>query len=253
MILYPAIDLKDGACVRLSQGRDDAAKSYSRDPVRMALHWEQEGAEWLHVVDLDAAFTGSAVNDEIVEEILRAVRIPVQLGGGLRTLERVERAIAWGASRVVVGTAAVEDSKFLAEVLSRQGDYLAVGLDIKNGHVATHGWKTESPLEAVSFAKRLALQGVRTFVVTDVAQDGMLSGPNFALTEQIAAATKASVILSGGIGSLEHLRQARALEERGVDGIIIGKALYEKSFTLKEALAVTRKDSAAPIDEDKTE
>jgi phosphoribosylformimino-5-aminoimidazole carboxamide ribotide isomerase len=241
MIILPAIDIRHGKCVRLVQGRDDAVKEYSSDPVRMALHWEQEGAEWLHVVDLDAAMTGSMENNHLIETILEAVRIPVQLGGGIRALERIEECIVMGASRIVLGTAAVEDPPLLQEAVKRHGDYLAVGIDVKNAHIATRGWKSETDSEAATFAKRLALHGVRTFVVTDIAQDGMLTGPNYALTEQIASVTRASVILSGGIGSLEDLSRARALEERGVDGIIIGKALYENRFTLKQARAVTAK------------
>lgn len=245
MILYPAIDVKNKKCVRLSQGRDDAVEEYSGDPMRVALAWENQGAEWLHVVDLDAAISGSQENREVIENILRAVRIPVQLGGGMRTLERIEEAIAQGASRVVIGTAAIENPDLLKESLTRWGDYLAVGLDIRNGRVATHGWKSESGSDAIAFAKHLAIHGVRTLVVTDIAQDGMLTGPNFALTEQIAAVTRASVIMSGGISSLNDLRQARALEDRGVDGVIIGKALYENRFTLSEAMVVTKKISSA--------
>jgi phosphoribosylformimino-5-aminoimidazole carboxamide ribotide isomerase len=241
MIILPAIDIRHGKCVRLVQGRDDAVKEYSSDPVRMALHWEQEGAEWLHVVDLDAAITGSMENNHLIETILEGVRIPVQLGGGIRTLERIEECIVMGASRIVLGTAAVENPPLLQEAVKRHGDYLAVGIDVKNGHIATRGWKSETDSEAATFAKRLALHGVRTFVVTDIAQDGMLTGPNYALTDQIASVTRASVILSGGIGSLEDLSRARALEERGVDGIIIGKALYENRLTLKQARAVTAK------------
>lgn len=238
MILYPAIDIKNGKCVRLAQGRDDAAKEYSAHPIQMALHWEREGAEWLHIVDLDAAISESDENQTIIEEILRVVRIPVQVGGGMRTLPRIERAIGMGASRVVIGTAAVENRVLLQQAIERFGDYVAVGLDVRNGHVAVRGWKSDTQSEVTSLAKNLALHGVRTLIVTDIAQDGMMTGPNFALAEQIAGLTKASVILSGGIGSLNDLQQARALEERGVDGVIVGKALYEKKFTLKQALAV---------------
>lgn len=238
MILYPAIDIKAGKCVRLVQGRDDAVKEYSLDPVQMALHWEKEGAEWLHVVDLDAALAESDVNQRLLEELLQFVRVPVQLGGGMRTLPRIERMIALGASRIVLGTAAVEDKKLLQSAMERFGDYLAVGVDVKNDRIVTRGWKTETDLEATRFVKQLAMHGVRTLVVTDVAQDGMMRGPNFALTEQMALISRASVILSGGISSLDDLSKARALQDRGVDGVIIGKALYEKIFTLKEAQAV---------------
>lgn len=239
MILYPAIDVKDGKCVRLMQGRDDTAKEYSNNPVQMALHWEREGAEWLHVVDLDAALSESRRNEDTIEEILRVVRIPVQLGGGMRDLSRIEKAIAWGASRVVIGTAAVENYEMFHRALEQHGDYIAVGIDVKHDHVATHGWKQESDSEPAQFAKNLALHGVTVFVVTDIAQDGMLSGPNYALAERVAQATRGSVILSGGIGSLEDILRARTLGDRGVDGIIVGKALYEGRFTLKEALRAT--------------
>lgn len=238
MILYPAIDIKEGKCVRLVQGRDDAVKEYSDNPIQMAKHWENEGAEWLHVVDLDAAIAESAINRDLLEELLQAVRIPVQLGGGMRTLTRIENAIALGASRIVLGTAAVEDKKLLQSAMERFGDYLAVGVDVKSGRVVTRGWKSETNVEVTRFAKQLALHGVRTLIVTDVTEDGMMRGPNFALTEQVASVSHTSVILSGGISSLDDLSRARALQERGVDGVIIGKALYEKKFTLKEALAV---------------
>jgi phosphoribosylformimino-5-aminoimidazole carboxamide ribotide isomerase len=206
--------------------------------VDMALRWEAEGAKWLHVVDLDAAISGSEENVEVLKKMFSVVRIPIQLGGGLRSRERIEQAIAWGASRVVVGTAALENESMLHESLSRNEEYIAVGIDVKDGRLATRGWKSFSTLSPATAAKRLALKGVRTFVVTDIAQDGMLTGPNFALAEQIAAVTKASVILSGGIASLEDLVQARTLESRGIDGVIIGKALYEKRFTLRDALAM---------------
>jgi phosphoribosylformimino-5-aminoimidazole carboxamide ribotide isomerase len=238
MILYPAIDVKDGKCVRLVQGRDDTAKEYSTNPVQMALHWEREGAKWLHIVDLDAALSESHKNEDTIEEILRVVRIPVQLGGGMRNLPRIEKAIALGASRVVIGTAAVENYEMLHRAIEQHGDYIAVGIDVKHDHVATRGWKLETDSEPAQFAKNLALHGVSVFVVTDIAQDGMLSGPNYALAERVARATKGSVILSGGIGSLEDILQARTLGDRGVDGIIVGKALYEGKFTLKEALKV---------------
>ncbi|MGB7620994.1 MAG: 1-(5-phosphoribosyl)-5-[(5-phosphoribosylamino)methylideneamino]imidazole-4-carboxamide isomerase [Terriglobia bacterium] len=239
MVLYPAIDVKDGKCVRLVQGRAERVKEYSRNPVQTALHWEREGAEWLHVVDLDAALSESHKNEEVVEEILRVVRIPVQLGGGMRSLARIEKAIAIGASRVVIGTAAVENYSMLHQAIEQFGDYLAVGIDVRDEHVATRGWKLETDSEPKKFAKNLALHGINVFVVTDIAQDGMLSGPNYALAEGIARVTKGSVILSGGIGSLDDLIRARTLANRGIDGVIVGKALYEAKFTLKEALAAT--------------
>ncbi|MDD5544184.1 MAG: 1-(5-phosphoribosyl)-5-[(5-phosphoribosylamino)methylideneamino]imidazole-4-carboxamide isomerase [Acidobacteriia bacterium] len=238
MIVYPAIDIKGGRCVRLTQGREEAVREYGAHPVDIALRWESEGAEWLHVVDLDAAISGRDDNCPILEKLFEAVRIPIQFGGGLRTLERIERAIGWGASRVVIGTAALENETMLREAMVRNSDSIAVGIDVRDGHVATHGWTSISELTPTSAAKRFALLGVRTFVVTDIAQDGMLTGPNFALTEQIASVTKASVILSGGISSLDDLVQARTLESRGIDGVIVGKALYERRFTLREALAM---------------
>lgn len=239
MILYPAINVKDGKCVRLVQGRDDTAKEYSANPVQMALHWEREGAEWLHIVDLDAALSEGRKNEDTIEEILRVVRIPIQLGGGIRSLPLIEKAIALGASRVVIGTAAVENYEMFHRAMEQYGDYIAVGIDVKNGHVATHGWKLETDSEPAQFAKSLALHGVSVFIVTDIAQDGMLSGPNYALAERVAQATKGSVILSGGIGSIEDILRARTLGNRGVEGVIVGRALYEKKFTLKEALGVT--------------
>jgi phosphoribosylformimino-5-aminoimidazole carboxamide ribotide isomerase len=236
MIIFPAIDMRQGRCVRLLQGRAQEETIYFEDPVAVALRWQAEGAAWLHLVDLDGAMSEGSGNRQIAKRIFTALRIPVQFGGGLRTMEDLEEILEAGAARVVVGTAAVLHPEFLAEAVQRFGERIVVGIDARDGHVATHGWNQVGSLEAGAFAQMLVRQGVQRVVYTDISKDGMLAGPNLEATRRLAADTRLKVVASGGVASLDDLRTLRALEDVGIEGAIVGKALYERRFTLKEAI-----------------
>ena len=236
MIIFPAIDMRQGRCVRLLQGRAEQETVYFEDPVAVALRWEAEGAAWLHLVDLDGAMSEGVGNRAIAKGIFAALRIPVQFGGGLRTMKDLEEILGAGAARVVVGTAAVQHPEFLAEALQRFGERIVVGIDARDGRVATHGWNQVGSLEAVAFAQTLARTGVQRVVYTDISKDGMLVGPNLEATKRLAADSRLKVVASGGVASLDDLRSLCGLEKFGIEGAIVGKALYERRFTLKEAI-----------------
>jgi phosphoribosylformimino-5-aminoimidazole carboxamide ribotide isomerase len=239
MILLPAIDLFGGEVVRLSQGKADQKTVYSRDPVAFARQWEAEGGNYLHLVDLDAAFTGTMANLGLVRAIAHAVSIPCELGGGIRTHAAVEAAITAGASRVVLGTRAAESLDFVAEMAGAFGsDKIAVGVDAKDGMVALRGWTESSGLSALDLAKRAEDAGAGTIIYTDIATDGMLCGPNFAGVQAMLESVGCRVIASGGVGTKAHI--ARLLELPGLYGCIIGRALYEKTVSLPELAAMTR-------------
>lgn len=236
MIIYPAIDMRGGKCVRLRQGNYDDMTVYENDPVKVARKWEDLGASYIHLVDLDGARAGVSQNSEVIQKIADAVSVPVQVGGGIRTLEDIEKKISAGVSRVILGTVAIENPELVAEAVKQFGDKIAVGIDAKNGLVATHGWEQVSSVPAVDFALKMAEIGVKTIIYTDIATDGMLSGSNVeAMGEMAAAVPTVNVIASGGIGSLSDIRD---LLPTGVEGVIVGKALYDERFTLPEAIAV---------------
>ena len=237
MIIFPAIDMRQGRCVRLLQGRAEQETVYFEDPVAVALRWEAEGAAWLHLVDLDGAMSEGSGNRAIAKGIFAALRIPVQFGGGLRTMKDLEEILGAGAARVVVGTAAVQHPEFLAEALQQFGERIVVGIDARDGRVATHGWNQVGSLEAVAFAQTLARTGVQRVVYTDISKDGMLVGPNLEATKRLAVDSQLKVVASGGVASLSDLQALRGLENTGIEGAIVGKALYERRFTLKEAIA----------------
>lgn len=236
MIIFPAIDMRHGKCVRLLQGRADHETVYFEDPVAVALRWEAEGAAWVHLVDLDGAMSEGSGNRAIAKRIFTALRIPVQFGGGLRSMEDVEEILGAGAARVIVGTAAVQHPEFLAQLVQRFGEDIAVGIDARGGRVATHGWNQVASLEAGAFAQTLVRSGVQRVVYTDISKDGMLAGPNLEAAKRLAADTHLKVIASGGVALLDDLRRLRALEDVGIEGAIVGKALYERRFTLKQAI-----------------
>ena len=233
MILLPAVDIRDGKCVRLVQGDFDRETVYDEDPVAVAKRYESEGARWLHVVDLDAALEGVPRNREIVAEVIRSVRIPVQCSGGIRDDEALEAASRAGAARVVAGTAALRDPAFVERAVERHGGFLAVGLDVRGETLQARGW-TEEAGQLWPTLERLVALGVARFVVTDVARDGMLEGPNLQLLSDVLGKTERAVVASGGVSSLDDLR---AIDRLGVEGCIVGKALYAGRFTLPEALA----------------
>jgi phosphoribosylformimino-5-aminoimidazole carboxamide ribotide isomerase len=237
MIIIPAIDLRGGRCVRLSQGQASAETIYSESPVKIAKQWYDEGAEMLHVVNLDAAL-GKDDTDNLksLERILYEVNIPVQFGGGVRTLDDVRRLDDLGATRIVIGTTAIENPVLLQHIVDEFGSTIVVGIDARDGKVALRGWEKLSNIEAIEFAQKVAEMGVERIVYTDIARDGMLSGINIEATRAIAEASGLKVTASGGVASLDDIYALNELEESGVDSVIIGKALYEGLFTLEEAL-----------------
>lgn len=238
MRIYPAIDMKDGNCVRLLQGRAQDATVYGTDPAAMALRWIEEGAEFLHVVDLDGAFTGKGKNLEAVGRICKAAgKVPVQLGGGIRTMADVEERLALGVNRVILGTAAISDPEFAAQAAKRFPGQIVAGIDAKNGFVAVKGWVEVTDVRAVDLAKKLRDMGILTCVYTDISKDGMLQGPNLETTLEMQMQSGMDVIASGGVGSVEDIR---ALKKLSVHGAITGKALYDGRMTLNEAIAAGR-------------
>ncbi|MBM3859688.1 MAG: 1-(5-phosphoribosyl)-5-[(5-phosphoribosylamino)methylideneamino]imidazole-4-carboxamide isomerase [Verrucomicrobia bacterium] len=235
MTIYPAIDLKGGRVVRLHQGRADAETVYGKDPASAARDWVGQGAEWLHVVDLDGAFSGEPRNWDCVRAILAAVKIPVQLGGGLRTRQQIAEALAMGVSRCVVGTKACEPS-FVKTLVTAFGGKVAVGIDARDGFVAVKGWVEKTTLPAVEFAQQISDLGVRTIIFTDIATDGALTGPNFKAVSAVCAAVKCDIIASGGVSNADDVRRLRELNRLNLTGVIVGKALYDGRVRLPEIL-----------------
>jgi phosphoribosylformimino-5-aminoimidazole carboxamide ribotide isomerase len=237
MLVIPAIDLRDGKCVRLTQGRRQEVKVYDGDPVVIAKKFEDAGARMLHVVDLDGAFADiNSKNRKVVRRILRSVEIPVQFGGGLRSVTDVQQMIEFGAAQVVIGTLAAESPEALEMFVQLFGFRVCVGIDARRGAVLTHGWEKEVRLTAAALARRVADAGVDRIVYTDVSRDGTLTGVNLEQTCSIARESGLRVTASGGVSSLEDLRELKTIKPCGVDSVIVGKALYEGRFTLKEAL-----------------
>ena len=237
MVILPAIDLRGGRCVRLTQGRKNTAKIYDANPVEVAQAFEAAGAQMLHVVDLDAAFSEpNRDNRQVLCEIIRSVDIPIQFGGGLRSTKDVEQVIELGVTRVVIGTVAVESMDRLRTMVRSARQYIVVGIDAKEGQVVTHGWEKQEALSAVTIARRVAEIGIERIVYTDITRDGMLRGPNLDETCRIARESGLKVTASGGVSSLEDIESLRAVSECGIDSVIIGKALYEGRFSLQCAL-----------------
>lgn len=233
--VYPAIDLKSGKCVRLYQGDYSKETNYG-NPLQIAKKWESEGAAWLHIVDLDGAKSGEPIQIDIVKEIVNEVSIPVQIGGGIRNIETVERYLSIGVKRIIIGTAAIKNSELVKEALKLNNQAIAVGIDARDGYVATDGWLDTSRIKAVELAQKLTDIGATTFIFTDIAKDGTLSGPNIEAVQDFAVQTKAEVIASGGVSSLEDVNKLKELEPYGVKGVIVGKALYSGNISLKAAL-----------------
>ena len=236
-LIYPAIDLKGGKVVRLQQGRAEAATIYSDDPAGVAKRWEAEGARYLHVVDLDGAFEGEPRNWGGVRAILGAVRIPVQLGGGLRRRGQVEEALEMGVTRVVLGTKACESAEFVGGLVKDFGRRVVVGIDARDGFVAVKGWTEKTKLSAVEFAEQISGVGVANIVFTDVSTDGMLAGPNYEAIAAVCGAVRCNVIASGGVSGVEDVERLRRLAEEqaggNLVGVIVGKALYDGRIDLR--------------------
>lgn len=240
MIIYPAIDIRGGRCVRLTEGRFDAETVFADDPAEMALKWAGLGAEFLHLVDLDGALAGEGKNVPVIERILQSVSIPVQLGGGIRNLETIEKLLALGVTRLILGSAAVKNPQLVEEACKKYPGHIAVGIDAKNGEVAIEGWGKGSGVAATELAKKMAAYGVETIIYTDISRDGMLSGVNVEATAALARACGVPIIASGGVASLEDIRRVKAVESDGVQGCIIGKAIYTGAVDLKAALALAK-------------
>lgn len=237
MIIYPAIDVKDGRCVRLVQGQFTDVTVYSDHPVEMAMKFEQMGAQYLHVVDLDGARLGEPRNTAVISEMAVKLGIPVQLGGGIRTIEMIEIILCKGIHRVILGTSAVKDPKLVKKALLTFENNLAVGIDAKNGMVAIEGWAKTSEFTAIGFAKKMQDLGAKTIIYTDISRDGMLAGPNLKAMEEMVKAVGIEVIASGGVKSIEDIKN---LKDIGVAGAIVGKALYTGDVDLAEAIKVAR-------------
>jgi phosphoribosylformimino-5-aminoimidazole carboxamide ribotide isomerase len=236
MLIIPAIDLKDGSVVRFVQGRFDK-KVYSRDPVKTAKHWVKQGAQYIHVVDLDGAITGTIKNLEMVKKIVRSVDIPVQFGGGVRNFETIKILLKLGVQRVVLGTKAVEDKAFLARVFRVFNEKIIVGVDAKADTVLIKGWRASAGAKKVlDFANHLKKIGFKQIIYTDTLKDGTLKGPNIKGIKQLLKETGLKIIASGGISSLGDIGKLKLLEKQGLAGVIVGKALYEGKFTLTQAL-----------------
>ncbi|MCL1990199.1 MAG: 1-(5-phosphoribosyl)-5-[(5-phosphoribosylamino)methylideneamino]imidazole-4-carboxamide isomerase [Defluviitaleaceae bacterium] len=234
MKLFPAIDIQDKQAVRLSQGDFNQKTVYHTNPLEVAKQWQAAGSEWLHVVDLDGAKDGVSKNVEITREIISQTDLKVQLGGGIRSADHVKDWIVAGLDRVIIGSAAVGNLPFVAALVQAYGEKICIGVDAKNGKVATHGWLTDSGVDAFEFCQQLEKVGVQTVVYTDIAKDGMMQGPNFEAYEKLVRETNLQIIASGGVSRLEDLTR---LAEIGVYGAILGKSLYEGAFTLEEAIA----------------
>jgi phosphoribosylformimino-5-aminoimidazole carboxamide ribotide isomerase len=238
LTIYPAIDMRGGNCVRLLQGDYDKETIYGDSPFDMARAFAAAGAEWIHMVDLDGAKDGHRVNDSFVIETAKQLNVNVQIGGGIRSEADILHYLENGITRVIIGSIAVSNPEFAIDMIKKYGHQIVVGIDAKNGYVATHGWLNTSEVKAVELSKRFADAGAETFIFTDIATDGTLSGPNIAAVCEMAEVTGKIVIASGGVSSLADLH---ALNAEGVRGAIVGKALYENRFTLKEALDEVRK------------
>jgi len=237
MEVIPAIDLKGGKCVRLYQGDYRQETVFSDDPLGMALHWSSSGASRLHLVDLDGAAKGEPRHWLVIAEIAKAINIPVQVGGGIRRMETIERLLGSGVDRVILGTAAIEDPELIKEVCHRFGEAIVVGVDARDGYVATHGWKRKTRFTAIELIQGMTSLGAKRFIYTDISRDGTLSQPNFEVIAELISTTKLPIIASGGIASISHLVR---LKQLGAEGAIIGRALYTGDIRLEEALAALR-------------
>lgn len=233
MIIFPAVDIINGKCVRLTQGKYEEKTIYSDEPWETAQRWQSKGAEFLHVVDLDGAKQGKPVNSETIKKIIDAVNIPVQIGGGIRTIEHIKAAFDLGAARVILGTSAVKDRTFVQKALDIYGDRIAIGIDAKDGYVAVSGWEITSSITAIQLAGIMQELGAKTVIYTDISKDGMLAGPNLNAMKEMVKSTNMNVIASGGVSSIEDILN---LKQTGVAGAIIGKALYTGAIELDKAI-----------------
>ncbi len=241
MIIIPAVDIKNGKCVRLLQGRKDAETVFSDDPADMARRWETEGAEIIHVIDLDGAFEKSPQNLDSIRKIIKRVKTPIQLGGGIRDEKTIEMFLDLGVERVIIGTEAIKSPEFVKKACREFSGKIVVGIDAKNGLVAIEGWTKTTKIKAVDLAKQFEDCGVAAINFTDIHRDGMQTGPNIEETGMLAEAVSIPVVASGGVSNIEDIKKLMPLEKAGVIGVITGRALYSGSLSLKEAVALTKK------------
>ena len=242
MILFPAVEIRNGRCVRLTEGKFECETVFAEDPAEMAVRWADAGAEYLHVVDLDGALAGQSGNTEVIKRILAKVKMPVQVGGGIRTLANIENMLALGVTRVILGSVAVRDPELVREACQKFPGQVVVGIDAKNGEVAVEGWGIGGGIGAIELAKKMAAVGVEHIIFTDISRDGMLSGVNVEATAELAKASGVKVIASGGVSSLADLKALQAHEADGIEGCIVGKAIYTGALDLKEALAALKEE-----------
>nr|WP_272908782.1 1-(5-phosphoribosyl)-5-[(5-phosphoribosylamino)methylideneamino]imidazole-4-carboxamide isomerase [Nitrospina gracilis] len=235
--VIPAVDIKGGRCVRLTQGRADQETVYSNDPLEMATHWDEQGAQLIHVVDLDGAFDGRPVNQDLIKSIIYNSTVDIQVGGGIRNLETIEAYVNAGVYRVILGTIAQQEPDFVAEACKRFPGKIMVGIDARDGMVAVKGWVEVSDQKATDLAQRMEPMGVAGFIFTDISRDGMMQGPNLDSIRTFAQATSLPVIASGGVSRVEDALNLVQLKDCGVEGMIIGKALYDKSIDYRDVLS----------------
>lgn len=240
MIVIPAIDLKDGKCVRLEQGLMDKDTVFNDNPGAQARAWQEQGAELLHIVDLDGAFAGEPKNRGAIEDIIKSITIPAQLGGGIRDIATIEAYLSLGLSRVIIGTAAQRNPELVLEACARFPGRIVVGIDAKDGMVAVQGWAEVTDITAVELARKFEDCGVAAIIYTDISRDGMLQGPNLEATRTLAEAVSIPIIASGGVSSLKDIENLMAIEPAGITGVITGKAVYTGAISLNEAIALTK-------------
>ncbi|GAM09539.1 1-(5-phosphoribosyl)-5-[(5-phosphoribosylamino) methylideneamino] imidazole-4-carboxamide isomerase [Geobacter sp. OR-1] len=244
MIIIPAIDLKEGKCVRLEQGLMDRDTVYSNSPAAQALDWAAKGAELLHIVDLDGAFAGTPKNRAAIEAIVSELKIPTQLGGGIRDLATIEAYLGLGVGRVIIGTAAQRNPDLVREACVKFPDRIVVGIDAKNGMVAVQGWAEVTGVTAIELARKFEGFGVSAIIYTDISRDGMMQGPNIEATKALAEAISIPVIASGGLSTLKDIENLMAVESAGISGAITGKAIYSGAIDLAEAIALTKRGTS---------
>ncbi len=238
MRIYPAIDIIDGACVRLVQGDYSQKTKFADNPLEVAKKWQSLGGEFIHIVDLDGARSGTMPNFELISAIAKALEVPIEVGGGIRTMDAIEKYLSGGVERVILGTSALNTPELVESAVSRFGGRIAVGIDAKDGMVAVNGWEEVSNIDAITLAKKMTEIGAEHIIYTDIATDGMLKGPNVCAMKEMVLATTAGIIASGGVTTISDIEKLKAV---GVEGAIIGKALYTDAIDLKDAIAVAKK------------
>lgn len=238
MVIFPAIDIRGGKCVRLFKGDFAQETVFGDKPEEMAAKWQAQGAKFLHLVDLDGALAGKSQNLDTIKKIIAAVDIPVELGGGIRTMENIDEVLTLGVRRVILGSVAVKNPELVKEACKKYGDRIVVGIDAKDGIVAVDGWGVSGNVDAVELAKKMAEAGVKTIIYTDISRDGTLSGVNVEATARLARESGINVVASGGVSDLEDIKALLPYEEDGIEGVIVGKSIYTGSLDLKEAIAL---------------